>query len=142
MGEKAQRIEPMVEGHDEDAARGEMRAVIARLGAGADDKPAAVNPDHRRQPRAIVRGGRRPDVEIEAILGDAGGARVDVVEHDALQRIWPEGADGAHARPRRNRLGRPPAQARNRRRGIGNALVRAHAVIVRLGDRERAALDR
>jgi hypothetical protein len=111
MGEKAQRVEPMVERDDEDAARGKMRTIIARLGAGADDKPAAVNPDHRRQPRPIVRGGRRPDIEIKAILGDSGGARVDVVEDHALQRIWPEGPDRAHAGPRRDRLRRPPAQA-------------------------------
>ena len=51
MGEKAQRIEPMVERDDDDAARRETRAVIARLGPGADDKPAAVNPDHHRQAR-------------------------------------------------------------------------------------------
>ena len=43
MGEKAQRIEPMVERDDDDAARRETRAVIARLGPRADDKPAAVN---------------------------------------------------------------------------------------------------
>ena len=142
MGEKTQRIEAMVERNDEDAARGKMRAIIARLGAGADDKPAAVNPDHRRQPRAIVRGGRRPDVEIKAILGDSGGVRVDVVEDHALQRIWPEGADRAHAGPRRNRLRRPPAQAPQRRSGIRDALIGAHAFCVRLGDCERAAFDR
>ncbi len=142
MGEKAQRVEPMVERHDENAARGNMRAVIARLGPGADDEPAAVDPDHRRQPRPIVRGGRRPDVEIKAILGDSGGARVDVVEEDALQRIWPEGADRAHAGPRRDRLRRPPAQAPQRRSGIRDALIGAHAVCVRLGDCERAAFNR
>ena len=119
MGEKTQRIEPMVERDDEDAARGKTRAVIARLGAGADDKPAAVNPDHRRQARAIVRGGRRPNIEIKAILGDSGGARVDVVEDDALQRIWPEGVDRAHAGPGGTGCGgrqrkRPDAAGRHR----------------------------
>ncbi len=49
MREKAQRIEPMVDGDDDDAARGETRAVIAGLGAGADDEAAAMNPDHHRR---------------------------------------------------------------------------------------------
>src|SRR5271170_4043812 len=91
MGEKAKRVQPMVEGHDDDAARREMRAVIARLRSAAGDKPAAVNPDHRRQSGAIARRSWRPDIQIEAILGDAGHEWVDVVPDDALERIRPEG---------------------------------------------------
>jgi nitrile hydratase len=35
--------------------------------------------NHRRQARAVARNGRRPDVEIEAILSGCGSAQVDVV---------------------------------------------------------------
>ena len=56
MGEEAQRIEPMVHGHNDNAARRETRAVVARFGARADDKAAAVNPDHHRQTRALSPG--------------------------------------------------------------------------------------
>ena len=98
MGEKTQRIEPMVERDDDDAARGETRAVVARLGPGAGDEPAAVNPDHCRQSCAIAGRGRRPDIEIEAILGHAGGVTVDVAPDDALQRIGPEGVRRAARR--------------------------------------------
>ncbi len=52
MGEKAQRVEAMVQRHDEDAAGRETRAVVARLSAGADDEASAVNPNHRRQSRS------------------------------------------------------------------------------------------
>ena len=49
MGEEAQRIEPVVDGDDDDATRRETRAVVARFGARADDEAAAVNQDHHRQ---------------------------------------------------------------------------------------------
>ena len=39
MGEETQRIEPMVDGDDDNAARGEVRAVIARLGPEPTTKP-------------------------------------------------------------------------------------------------------
>jgi hypothetical protein len=141
VGEKAQRVEPVVERHDEDAARREARAVVARLGAGAHGGAAAVNPDHRGQARTVSRRGRSPDVEIEAILGDAGDGRVDVVEQDALQRVHAKGARRADARPGRNRLRWTPTQRADRRRRIGNALVNADAACIRLGDRERTAFD-
>src|SRR6202044_4140197 len=119
---------------DDDAARREMRAVIARLGSGAHDKSAAMNPDHSRQSGAIAWRSGRPDIEIKAILGDAGRERVDVAPNDALQRIGPEGVRRPHAGPGRNRLRRPPAQSSERRRGIGNALVDTNAAADRLGD--------
>ena len=89
MREKAERVEAMVERDHDDAARGELRAVVARLRSRADREPAAVNPDHHRQ-RRVARLRRRPDVEIEAILADALDRRVDVVEHDALQGVRAE----------------------------------------------------
>ena len=132
----------MVERDDDDAVRGETRAVVARFGPGAGDKPATVNPDHCRQACAIARRGRRPDIEIEAIFGHADRGRIDVAPDDALQRIGAEDVGGADAGPRRNGLRPPPAQRPERRGGIGNALVRADAAAVGLGNCDCATLDR
>ena len=142
MGEEAQRIEPMVKRDDDDASCRKTRAVVARFGARADDRSAAVDPYHCRQARAYPRSSRRPNIEIEAILGDAGGVRIDIVPDDALQRIGAEGMGRADARPGRNRLRRVPTQRSDRRGGVGNALVNANAACVRLWNCERAALDR
>jgi hypothetical protein len=43
MSKKAQRVEPMVESDDDNAARGKTPAVVARFGAGTCDKSAPVN---------------------------------------------------------------------------------------------------
>ena len=142
MGEEAQRIEPMVDGDDDNAARGKTRAVVARLGAGADDEAAAVNPDHHRQARAIAWSGRRPNVQMQAILGGCGAAEVDVVPHDALHGMRAKLMCRPHACPGRSRLRRAPTQSPDRRRGIGDAFVNADAACIRLRNRERAALDR
>src|ERR1700733_2346622 len=75
MGEEAQRMEPVVHGDDNDAARGVKRAVVARFGARADDKAAAMNPDHHRQARFCPGSSRRPDVEKETNLGGCGSAK-------------------------------------------------------------------
>ena len=85
MGEKAERVEAVVERHDHDAAGGEARPVVARLRTRADGEAAAVNPDHDREPFGTLRFGLRPDVEGEAVLGEAACGEVDVVEDDALQ---------------------------------------------------------
>src|ERR1700677_2320226 len=90
MGKEAQRVEPMIDGDDDDAPRRKTRAVIARLRAGARDKAAAVNPNHRWQARACPRSRRRPNVEIEAIFGSCGSAEFDVVPHDALHGMRPK----------------------------------------------------
>ena len=142
MSEKAQRIETMVDGDDDNAPRGKTCAVVARFGARADDKAAAVNPRHHRQARFCPRRGRRPDVEMEAILGGRGSAEIDVVPHDALHGMGAKLVCRPHACPGRNGLRRAPAQAPERRRGIGNAFVDADAACIRLWNRERAALDR
>lgn len=64
VGEEAQRVEPMIDGDDNNATRGKTRAVVARLGAGADDEAAAMNPNHHRQARLCPQSGRRPNVEM------------------------------------------------------------------------------
>ena len=117
MGEKAQHVETVVHGHDHDAARREPRAVIARLGARAGDVAAAMDPEHDRQPVRSFGRGRRPDIEIEAVLRHAGDGRIDVVPDDSLQRIGPEGV-GRAARPSRETTG---CGARQRKGPTGGA---------------------
>src|ERR1700678_1701457 len=90
MREKTKRVETMIDGDDDDAAPGQTRAVIAWLGAGADDEAAAVNPNHYRQTRACPGSGRRPGVEVKAILGGCGSSKVDVVPYDALHGMGPK----------------------------------------------------
>ena len=79
---------------------------------------------------------------MEAILGGRGSAEVDVVPDDALHGMGAELVCRPHPCPGRNGLRRAPTQWPDRRRRIGNALVNADAACIRLGDRERAALDR
>src|SRR5580692_7084646 len=104
MSQEAQHVEPMVDGDDDNAARGKACAVVARFGAGADHEAAAVYPDHDWQARACLRSGRRPNVESEAILGGCGSAEVDVVPHDALYGMGTKGSCRPHSRPGRNRI--------------------------------------
>src|SRR5580704_8718446 len=99
MSQEPQRIKPMVDADEDDAARGKARAVVARFGAGADDEAAPVNPNHRRQARACPRGGRRPNVEIEAILRGCGSAEVDIVPYDALHGMRPKAICRSHTCP-------------------------------------------
>jgi hypothetical protein len=91
--------------------------------------------NHRRQARAVARNGRRPDVEIEAILSGCGSAQVDVVPAR-------NGLRSPVSAARRSRL--QPAQAganatRRSARCVGNAFVDADAARVGRGNRESAA---
>ena len=141
MGEKAERVEAVVQGHHHDAVGGEPGSVIARLRARADDKSAAVNPDHDGKPVGASRRSRRPDIDIETVLGDAANGRVDVVEDDALKRVGSEGFRRPHAAPRRDGLRRAPAQRPDWRRGVRNALIGANAARAVPGRSQSAALD-
>src|SRR5208337_3708609 len=77
----------------------------------------------------------------EAVLRYSAGERVDVVEHDALQRIGSQRVYRADAVPPRNALRRPPLQLTHRRGGVGNALVDANAIGASLRNGEGAAFD-
>ena len=116
--------------HHHVAGPRQMFAVDARLGAGADGVPAAVNP-HQHRPRAGIRR-RRPDVQIEAVFADFMGGDAnelaDVAGDGGLHRARPELQSVAHARPRRRRRRRPPAQVANWRLRKRNALEDAHAL--------------
>ena len=113
MREKTERIEPMVDGDDDDASRGELCAVVARLGARPDDEAAAVNPEQHRQARGLARPHGRPDVEIEAILGDAGaGSDRCRRRRCPASSCRPNFGRRARSGPGRDGLRGPPAQAR------------------------------
>ena len=62
MGEKAEMAQPVVNCHHHHVAAGKRFAIVRRQAAGADGKPAAVQPDHHRQRLRCA--GRGPDVEI------------------------------------------------------------------------------
>src|SRR5215204_3252827 len=65
--EEPERAEPVVEGDDDRALRGEILAVVPLQAAGAAGEPAAVDPQHHRTPIALTIGAG-PDVEREAVL--------------------------------------------------------------------------
>ena len=68
MREIAEHAEPIVDRHDDDAARRELRAVVERLLARA--APSARRRGSRRTPARLLRIRRRPDVQRQAILAD------------------------------------------------------------------------
>ena len=83
MGEQAEDVEAVVDGHDHHALAGEVGAVVQRLGSASGDVGAAVDPHHDggEVVTAEVRG---PDVEIEAVLADGRDDR-------NLRRVLAEG---------------------------------------------------
>src|SRR5207253_779944 len=94
MREEAEWSEPIVERDDDRALLRESRAVVAFFTAEPGPESAAVDPDEDgtreagRGKRGAGRGKReagsgkrqrvRPDIEVQAILGDAGGEGIDV----------------------------------------------------------------
>ena len=67
MGEEAERAEAVVQRDDDGAFACQAIAGIARLGARAAEEAAAVQPDHDG-PAVVGRFGRRPDIQVEAVL--------------------------------------------------------------------------
>ena len=120
MREETERAEPVVDRNQDDAALGEVDAVVHALVAPAERQPATVNPDHDRLIGVRTRG-RRPDVEEEAILGKrrqglagqlckAGTLRADFAELGGRADAFPCG---------RGHWGLP-ARLAGGRRSIGN----------------------
>ena len=66
MGEEPQMPQPIVDGHHHHVAGRQRFAIVRRQAAGANGKPAAVQPDHNRQ-RLSTSGGC-PDVKVETIF--------------------------------------------------------------------------
>ncbi len=87
---------------------GEAPAVLARLRCGAGLEAAAVDPDHDRQPLGC-RAGRRPDVEVQAVLARL-VAEDHVVEDRPLHASRAELGGLPHALPVRGGLRLPPPE--------------------------------
>ena len=127
MREEAEDAEPVAHRDDDDAALRHALAVVARLRAIAGDEAAAVVVDEHRQTRARPRVGRRPDVEIEAVLAHAGVAEHHVAVDARLHALVGEAVGLAHALPPRRGLRRLPAELSHGRRGERDAAKRADA---------------
>ena len=146
MGQKAQRAQTIVDGHENDAPAIEALSVELRLSACAAEASAAVHPEEDWELLSGVLGGG-PDVQIQAVLT----ARVDVLEEFAsIERfVVADGLLGngakfgaqAHALPGLHRLGCAPAQRTHRWRRVGDALEDGINGVVAPDAAEASALD-
>ncbi len=121
MGEKAKMAQSVVDRHHHHVAAGQRQAIVRRQAAGADGKPAAVQPNHHRQRLRCAGGG--PDVEIETVFAEAAG--IPAAKFAAVVNVLPAGGGKGvgltHAMPAGGRLRRAPAQRPHGRRGVRNA---------------------
>ena len=115
MREEAERPHAVVDADEHDTLAREVLAVVDRAGGGAEGEAAAVDPDEHRNAVAR-RPGRRPDVEVEAVL-----AHVPLAV--PLVGIRPELLGRPHALPPGGGLRRAPAEVARGRRGEGDAAV-------------------
>ena len=77
IGEKTQRAKTIVDRDDHYALPGEIPAVVRGDRGGSFAVSASVNPEHHRQ-FFRARGGRRPDVQVQAVLADV------ILDHEFL----------------------------------------------------------
>src|SRR5450759_5225098 len=126
MREKAKGSEPIAERDDDGALLREPRAVVAFLAAEAREEPAAVDPYHHWAPRRVCVQRARPDVEIEAVLRDASGERIDVAVRLVLHAVVAELTCGPHIAPVLRGLRRLPAQLTDGRCGVGDTAKYRH----------------
>ena len=134
MMRRLERLQLTVDGDDDQAVARERRAVVEV--AGALREAAAVHPEGHRQ---LLRAGRRPDVEEQAVLAHRQLRAHQVLHADGAQRRRVRHA--ARGRPRRRlrraeavrpRRARRVAQPERLRRAVGQrvAAVRAQAADV------------
>src|SRR5437867_11398573 len=120
MREEARRPEAVVERDDHGTLLREARAVVALLTTETGAEATTVNPHHHR-PRC---GGgaqlRRPDVQVEAVLGHTSCEGIDVSVDLCLHAVLPELVGTPDTGPARRSLRRTPAQSSHRRRCVGN----------------------
>ena len=126
MREEAEAAEAIVQADHHHAVAREGRAGIDRRRTAAVDEAAAMEPDHHRP--LLLRLGRPPDVEIEAVLRGLGAQRRGVSGKGQLRAIRREVTRVAPAFPARHGLRIAPAVGADRGRGIGNAQECIHAV--------------
>ena len=143
MRQEAERAEPVVRGHDDDAFLRESRPVVRRRRSRSARPCAAVDPDHHRPPVVLCLRGR-PHIQIETVFARrlrrrgvrrAGGIRL-------LHAFRAERVGAPDAAPCDDRLRRPPPQRPERRRGEWNAFEDANTVRRRAADLPAVDLDR
>ncbi len=138
MGQEAQRSQPVVDRDDDDVApRGEPAGVVD-VGA-AVEEPAPVDPHHDRPSGGGRRAGRRPDVEVEAVL--TGGPSEVRVEGGVLDAAHPGLGGVAYSVPGRRWLRGLPAQRADRRRGVRDAAEQPEIRADDAAYRSRGGLD-
>ena len=130
MGQEAEDAEAVVDGHEHHAVVGELLTVELGLGAPAFAVAAAMNPVRDREFLAGLAGGRRPDVQVQAVftalrflaIAPFGEIAAGIV--DGLVAGMAEAVGLHHAVPRNDGLRFLPAEVANRRRGVRDAFVR------------------
>src|SRR5450759_1950598 len=126
MREKAEGSKPIVDRDDDRAPFREGRPVVAFFAAESGPEPAAVDPYHHWAPRRVCVQRARPDVEIEAVLRDASGERIDVAVRLVLHAVVAELTCGPHIAPVLRGLRRLPAQLTDGRCGVGDTAKYRH----------------
>src|SRR5262247_1231599 len=117
MREESENAESIVERDDHGALLRETRAVVPLLTTEAGVVATAVDPDHHGT--LATRAERcRPDVQIETILGDSGGERIDVAVDLGLHAVFAESIGHAHGGPVRREQRSAPTQIADRRSRI------------------------
>jgi hypothetical protein len=132
--QKAQDAQAVIDGHHDHALAGQIFAVVSNPAAGTVHKSTAVDPDHDGK-TIIGRFGRRPDIQIQAIL--ARGRRRSAVKAVGGKRRLRAGIAGLRRLtdtfPRWCGLRRFPSQVAHWRRGKRDPSIDTHI---------RAAADR
>jgi hypothetical protein len=70
MGEETEHAETVVDGHEDDAVRGELLTVELGLGAPAFAVAATVDPVSDGEFRVGLAGSGGPDIEVQAVLAE------------------------------------------------------------------------
>src|SRR5215471_331272 len=163
MREEPKNPEAVIVGDENHALLRERLSVVARFGAGATRKPSAITPHDHRQ-TVVGRFGRRPNVDMEAILAGSGSSarRRSLLRllrgliGVGLRRAFAASAAEASGPGRAGRaevvgranavpfgrgLGSAPAQVAHRRRGIRNAFKDANARVLAGNTGNRASID-
>ena len=128
MRHVAEHADAIVEVDEDGAALGHVLAVVIGHARRAEGPAAAIDEDDHRAAVAGLGFGRRPDIEVEAVLAGRLLAEivVDVVGAQHLDAFGPLAVGIPDAVPA-DRLRRLPAQLAGRRLGEGDSQIGLHA---------------
>ncbi len=131
MSEESEDVGSVID-RDRDHTRARhVRSVVPRLRAVTVLESAAEDVNENRK-LLLVRLGRRPDVEVEAVLAHSAASEPVVrIRRSPLHTPRAELVRIANALPVLHRFGLAPAQFTNRRLAERNSLEAAHAVLRR-----------